>query len=527
MTISKENEDTSMVDQDTHTQAYLLALPTLAPGLTQACWADVFKRLLDDHSAGAIFLYERQSNASLVRRPSGEIVSLASVFPLWLSSVAFSQDGLVMKHALDVAVMLDTLAYDPRLALTHLIPSAADLLVSLITRLEHPTATPESSHGIRYLVLHLIASAETKWSNVFHIVLENIFSKAIALHIANSEGAVSVEKILGNLAMLFEVCEEVYPRAGAPRPGFLAFQAYIVGHWQQVLLLFVSHPFMECRAMGYRVLANSRLWEATGEDVQPMLLSKMLMEAWFRHMKHRFLRITLHEREEENYVLDELQRLTLEIFLTADMNHLQREKTSLLDKVRECGEGSGAGGGSGEEGEEGTGGSTKLSLVQRPPQFITTTDLLNGELDVRDKFYINNIERTATLFYGYRDDKEMSKEHRAAISLSVLSHLTSKWPQQKVSFDAYDKVLPKNIPYAIDITTGNAFKDHPVLFLIIEQCSTMTHTSISDITRSILVYFIAFWHIPEVAKENTTLKYATQLEETSRLLMLLRPVGFL
>ncbi|KAL0086510.1 hypothetical protein J3Q64DRAFT_1497473 [Phycomyces blakesleeanus] len=589
--------DTTSSDDDLQRYylGYIFALPNISPELTQACWTEIFKRLVENDSAGTMFMYERDSEYSRIYTPAGEI-SIVSVFPQWLSNVAFSKDSLIMKHALDVAVMLDTMAYDPRLNLAHLIPAgdksildsmrpsfdqldlqpssidlvnwtisileskshvrgtdslkialflmqliifkcdteekAAEMLVSIITQLDKPNAKTESSSGTRYLVLNLVASAETKWPNVFQVVLEKIFSHAIALHIADSEGSVSVEKILGNLAMLFEETGEAYGPDGT-RPGFSSFQMYIVDHWQQVLLLFVSHPSMECRAMGYRVLANSKLWEHTGSNIQPIQISKMLTEAWFRHMKHRFLRITPQEREEEVSVLEELERLivgccqtlvlaksilclaldcimqgALEIFPAVDPNVLQREKTNLLDKVR----------------ENKSATEIRSQPVNRPPRFITTTDLLNGELDFRDKTYIDNIERTASLFYSFRDSKDTTREHTTAVSLSILSHLTSKWPRQKVSLEAYDNVLPKNIPYASDITTGNAFKDHPALFLIIEQCSAIAGSPINDTTRSILVYFIAFWHMPEVAKETTTLKYATQLEETCRIMMLLKAV---
>jgi hypothetical protein len=55
---------------------------------------------------------------------------LADVFPKWLSQVAFSPSGLVMKHALDVAVMLDTIAHDENLGMKELIPVM--IIISLI-----------------------------------------------------------------------------------------------------------------------------------------------------------------------------------------------------------------------------------------------------------------------------------------------------------------------------------------------------------------------------------------------------------
>lgn len=48
----------------------------------------------------------------------------------------------------------------------------------------------------------------------------------------------------------------------------------------------------------------------------------------------------------------------------------------------------------------------------------------------------------------------------------------------------------------------------------------------NDTLRSILVYFIAFWHMSQVAQAPTALKFATQLEETIRLIMLLKEVFY-
>jgi hypothetical protein len=52
---------------------------------------------------------------------SDEPVVLVDIFPKWLSQVAFSPSGLVMKHALDVAVMLDTIANDEQLDMKELV----------------------------------------------------------------------------------------------------------------------------------------------------------------------------------------------------------------------------------------------------------------------------------------------------------------------------------------------------------------------------------------------------------------------
>lgn len=76
-----------------------------------------------------------------------------------------------------------------------------------------------------------------------------------------------------------------------------------------------------------------------------------------------------------------------------------------------------------------------------------------------------------------------------------------------------------------DITIGSAFKDHPALFPIFEKCiQVVKPATTNDIIRSILVYFIVFWNMKEVVTVPTTLTYATQLEETIRLVLLLKPV---
>lgn len=75
-----------------------------------------------------------------------------------------------------------------------------------------------------------------------------------------------------------------------------------------------------------------------------------------------------------------------------------------------------------------------------------------------------------------------------------------------------------------DIAIGNAFKDYPVLFLILDKCSSAVQHPVDDTLRSVLVYFFAFWHMSQVAQAPTALKFATQLEETIRLIMLLEQV---
>lgn len=85
-------------------------------------WPHIFKRLYKDDAAGSIFLYEKNTKQSVVKHPSGDIEDVTSVFPRWLTMIAFDPNGSIMKHAVDVAIMLDTLAHDNRLDLAYLIP---------------------------------------------------------------------------------------------------------------------------------------------------------------------------------------------------------------------------------------------------------------------------------------------------------------------------------------------------------------------------------------------------------------------
>ncbi|CAO3655497.1 unnamed protein product [Mucor hiemalis] len=597
------NDKTLETDLQRFTLSYLISLPRISVKLFDESWPHIFKRLYKDDAAGSIFLYEKNTKQSVVKHPSGDIEDVTSVFPRWLTMIAFDPNGSIMKHAVDVAIMLDTLAHDNRLDLAYLIPTgdksiidslrpsfekidvkstsidlidwaissmkigrgvddlkiplfllqlvvlkkdvtkeeAVDMFVQLIIRLDRPKDDKTCDEGARYLIFNLVSSVDPKWPGIFGLVLEIIFSRAIPMHIANSGGSVNVEKILGNLAMLFEKSNDV------ARPGFLAYQAYLTSHWRQVLLLFLNHPSMECRAVGYRVLTNSRFWENTDtvEGCEAQLISRLIIDAWFRHIKGRYLRFG---EVEEVSVVNEQQKLiahccqhvelakvmlsyamdcilggAVEIFPTVDVNALQQEKMSLYDKVR-------------ENLDSQLQQQQNQNLYKKPPQFVTTLEFAKqggdgaGFIDVRDAIYVDNIERTATLFFQFNESSLVTPDQYLAVSRHVLNRLSSIWSPSAVSLESYDDVLPHNIPYQSDIAIGNAFKDHPVLFIIFEKYTTDQNTSAeenlvtNDIVRSILVYFIVFWNMKEVVNVPTTIKFATQLEETTRLLNLLKSV---
>ncbi|KAI8145077.1 hypothetical protein BJV82DRAFT_512386 [Fennellomyces sp. T-0311] len=474
--------------------SYLLSLPRIAPDVVSECWKDIFTRLHVNKVLGDMFLHERDTNQSLVRLLTGGTTSVATAFPSWLYTVAFDKNGLIMKHALDIAITLDAMAYDKRLGLHYLIPvslilalrsntsdTAVDMFVDLITRLDRA----------RYLVLNLVAAAEEKWPGIFQTILERVFSKAIAMHIANSGGSINVEKILTNLSMLFE---EAPDSSYINRPGFNAFQSYMKQRCRQVLLLFVNHPSMECRALGYRVLSHSHFWEEDSTNVDSASISKLLMDAWFRHMKSRY---TFFKENDESLVLDELEHLN------ANSNSTNKDQQrGTISALQQNGH----------------------PNQRRPPQFLKAYPQLQDMLELQDQVYIDNIERSANLFCKFQEQSQYTPEHKSAIGFHILSHLSARWPSATASIEAYDEALPKNIPSARDIAIGNTFKDHPVLFLIVEKCANSSRSAGGELLRSILVYFIVFWHMDQVVQAATTLKYATQLEETARLIILMKNV---
>ncbi|KAI8381292.1 uncharacterized protein BYT42DRAFT_613082 [Radiomyces spectabilis] len=587
--IQKESHPSDhMLVKHQYRLSYLFSLSQITPTLANACWSDIFHRLVHHDATGDMLVYERRTRFSQVFLPRG-VVNVIDVLPNWVSGVALNPQGLIIEHAFDVAIFMDTLAHDTRLNMGFLIPTgestilellrasfegldlkpssidvvswtvellsastftrgidnlkiplfllqlavrkcetqeaATDILVNLITRIDRPTdeACP-ADVGTRYLVIHLAASAHAKYPGIFTVVLEKIFSKTIAMHIADSEGSINVEKILGNLAMLFEAPVQSDDQHNTQLI-FDAFKDYIAHYWRQVLLLFLNHPSMECRTLGFRVLSNSRFWEQETpiHGADPVTISKSILDAWFRHMKHRYLHIG--ERD-ETHLLDELQRLIqrfceqpplakvmlcmtmdrildggLEIFPKVDVNALQQDKMSLMDKIHN------------------TQRPLYVGKSARPPQFVGIVGLPDDERDIRDDIYIDNIERTASLFYPRESNGQ--KNGPTQTTSPFLIHLLSKWPSSAVTMEAYDDALPRNIPSNSDILIGNAFKDHPALFLIIEKCQFSAQFPIYDLLRSILVYFIAFWHMKEVAEAASALQFATQLEETTRLILLM------
>ncbi|CEG70828.1 hypothetical protein RMATCC62417_06653 [Rhizopus microsporus] len=552
------NPSVLSTDFQKFTLGYLLSLPKISPALLNESWSSMFNLIYENNTAGSIFYHEKNTLSSIAKNKDGEIEPISHLFSRWLATVAFDPKGYIMRHAMDVMIMLDTLAYDSRLDLSHLLPTGdrsildtlqpsikqlnlepasidlfdwinsrtapndlriplfllqliminndskeytANLFVQLITRL----------NCAKDLVLKLIPTAESKWPGIFQIALENIFSKTIAIHIANTT---QIEKILGNLAALYEDSQK--------EPGYQAFHAYINSHSRQVLLVFINHPSTACRVMGYRVLNNSKFYQQMNPQDQEHL-SQLLVDAWFRHLKGRYFgqeskdllyiqqRLIVNCCQNISFgkailsvVIEYILNGALEIFPTIDVDTLQQQQSSLFDRIH-----------SKEY-------ATSQSQAKKPPKFVTLVDILKQDIDKRDKIYMDNIEQTASLFDKFKDC--VSSEQYSDIHHHILFFLSSKWSPSAAPMTAYDDALPRNIPYPWDITIGSAFKDHPALFPIFEKCiQVVKPATTNDIIRSILVYFIVFWNMKEVVTVPTTLTYATQLEETIRLVLLLKP----
>jgi hypothetical protein len=127
-------------------------------------------------------------------------------------------------------------------------------------------------------------------------MLEQLFSKAMALNITGNDNDVSkVEIIFGNLAILSDERPADQTKIKVDLPPISSslhqsFADYISSHCRQVMLLFINHPSINCRAMGYRVLSNSRFWQQD-HQLQPTdtsAICKLLCDSWFRLLKNRY-----------------------------------------------------------------------------------------------------------------------------------------------------------------------------------------------------------------------------------------------
>jgi len=104
--------------------SYIMSLIHICPAYANAVWPKLFRTLYHDNMMEQILILEKTHKFSLHKCNSkDEPVTLVDIFPRWLSQVAFTPGGLVMKHALDVAIMLDIVAHNERLNMKELIPT--------------------------------------------------------------------------------------------------------------------------------------------------------------------------------------------------------------------------------------------------------------------------------------------------------------------------------------------------------------------------------------------------------------------
>ncbi|KAI8332433.1 hypothetical protein BC941DRAFT_436666 [Chlamydoabsidia padenii] len=582
------DNDAMVVDDEQHnsqryTLGYIMALPLISDLLTNECWPGIFRRLYENNRIGTLLLFERDTGYSWIQTTSGELVKIIDIFPMWLSNVAFVPDGVIMKHALDIAVVVDTVVYDYRLELQHLLPSdghsimdnflpsltnsgitsaSIDLVDEWILPLLDPGShqqqkykRPRESHQLkipvfflklallkdntlesalelliklmshlpittgantnRYLLLTMIETVEATWPSFFSTMLEQLFSKAMALNLTgNDEDFAKVETIFGNLVILSGDTAEL-----PPIPSFIrhSFTDYISSHCTQVMLLFINHPSNTCRAMGYRTLSHSKFWEQDHQlqasDISTMC--KLFSDSWFRLLRTRYTfdddgttdeKLDLALVELQNLVtqccshgttshtmistlLDAILNGYLETFPRTDLAIDSSKTAFLLGRITQ---------------DHSPTGSRLSQSSLGIPRYIPNIEVLKQDLNIKDTIYMDNIKRTANIFKEASiKASDVELFHIIKHKLPVLSPLSSK---------TYDDALPHRIPYAHDITNGCAFKDHPALFLIMDHCVSM------PLVRSVFIYFITFWNMTEVASKPTSLYFATQLEGTMHLL---------
>ncbi|CAO3618669.1 unnamed protein product [Cunninghamella echinulata] len=578
---------------------YLLSLPKISPRLTNECWSEIFCKLYANNNIRKVFLKEKQTGFSRIQSSNGELVPVISIFSKWLTEMAFDPDGVIMKHALDVAIILDTIAFDSQLGYQHLIPSdghsvldnllpsfdkcdistasidliddwiapilnasseqpsrhinqlkipvfflqyvilksdtmneSIDLLIKIMSKVTPSTPSSSSSaattfnntnksSSIRYILQNIIDTASKKWIDFYKIMFEQVFLRAMTMNIARNDASETVEKILGNLSILYSDTKD---KSSA---GFSSFSIYMATHWQQVMLLFLNHPSKRCQAYGYSILTQSLFWKQDQIDDSDLIAaSKVFIESWFRHIKSRYhlldqaldepdivsiqlkhlvIQCCQHEPFAKilyHMIFDSILNGSLEIFPRNDISNTTFGPSTFLDVVNQ---------------DE----SAKLKQdTNAMPRYIPNITLLSSDLKASDKIYIDNINQTVDLFID-----SMQKDTSSSLEKLLLTILSTKLTTpSKVSLEIYEDSLPNKIPYTNDITNGNAFKNHPALFLILDHCLLLDKMITMALVRSIFIYFIAFWNMGEVINISTTLQLATQLEETIHLFKLMASI---
>lgn len=76
-----------------------------------------------------------------------------------------------------------------------------------------------------------------------------------------------------------------------------------------------------------------------------------------------------------------------------------------------------------------------------------------------------------------------------------------------------------------DGVIGNTFRDHPGLYGLLRSCYHDGQIAIYDLLRSLLAYYVAFWHMSVVEQAESPLEHSVQLEGTIQLIELLGQVS--
>ncbi|KAM3587043.1 hypothetical protein VKS41_002089 [Umbelopsis sp. WA50703] len=299
-----------------------------------------------------------------------------------------------MKHALDVAVMLDTIAHDERLDMKALIPnqensivaamqasftvpdlepasvdlvdwtvtllkdslnraneddmqipmfllqlrglqsegSAVELLSHLLFRLDR-SSEPDSNASTRYLIFHLINKFDEKWPGIFREVLNKIFSKLESVVSKLTDEKNPDALIIGRVLGSCSVIAEPCQDdvpAQPARATLSSLQAYLAAEWKTVMSLFINHPSMTCRTSGYEVLRYSRFWNLTNERSSVYEIVEKITQTWFRQLSERFAAVHM-EGEKYNALKMAFTDLVLE--MSQDTNIAKLFVENFADRI--------------------------------------------------------------------------------------------------------------------------------------------------------------------------------------------------
>ncbi|KAI8068013.1 hypothetical protein BC940DRAFT_300120 [Gongronella butleri] len=561
--------DTPMLDEndvDRYILIYLIAMTHWFPAIVDVCWSDMITKLFHNNTLINMVQFEQRTLYSQMHAADGTAMGIEKVLASWLGPAFFDGSSAFMRHAMDVAIVFDRLSFavessgqarawmhasavhfekaqmaaldlvddwlrpslreavkgdnneETRLELPlklmqHVIQHCAAMdkampwMIKLMSRLDY-TCNPTLVHTLLEAVVTIALS---HWPNFVESMLEQLFAQAMALNVrSNGTGdesaSATVERILGNTAALFDV--------GRARAGSAVFSEYMATHWSQVMLLFLNDPSSQCRGVGYQLLGHSRFW--THANVMPSkeAVCKVLVENWFRLLRNRYL---VDNGLDRDIAMSHLQALLVQCVQDASLTTLML--SALMDAIQK---------GSLEKIPRADVTNDTTSLLDRivlptaaadeeMPRSIPHVHVLASDIKSQDKIYMDNIDLTIEIFKS-----AMAQEGIGEHVVVLMRQWFPTTPQ--ISVQVYDEALPHNIPYPHDISNGCAFKDHPVLFSLLALCKPTAPETCMAILRSVLIYFIAFWNMDAVAASQTTLDFATQLDETTQLWHWMRDV---